>query len=274
MRPPVGRWRRGGLSEERAPEHMEGGSSASQSVHVSLFQLASVTPASNLVITFRPGRPDVMRHPGFLLLGAALACGDTSANPTVPSEAAAPSDAAMDRLSPTMDGLTDSVPGVDGIDDTTENADAPGADGTAAINDRTVPSDADAAGAASAADGDAVADALGGCPDVRGQFSIQTSGSGCGSIPCIRAGMAACDIVFQSMPAGGGDSGPSAINGAAQLQADGSFAGASLTVGTIPRMGCRGTWDPATSTMTVDCGAVDASQGCVLRLKRYASTCN
>jgi hypothetical protein len=84
----------------------------------------------------------------------------------------------------------------------------------------------------------------------------------------------ACDVVFQSFPAGGGDGGPSAINGEVQLQSDGSFENANLAVGTIPRMGCTGTWDSASSTVTVTCEGLDASQGCVLHLKRYASTCN
>jgi hypothetical protein len=138
----------------------------------------------------------------------------------------------------------------------------------------------DAAGdAESATDADAAGDSAGMCPDVLGQYGIQTSGSGCGSIfgsksPCVRAGPSACEIVFESSPAGGSDAGPSAINGQAQLGADGSFTGAALTVGTIQRTGCTGTWDGATSTLTVDCGGVDASQSCVLTLKRYAATCN
>jgi hypothetical protein len=122
------------------------------------------------------------------------------------------------------------------------------------------------------------ADAAASCPDISGQYGVQTSGGGCGSVfgstsPCIRQGQGSCHVAFQSSAAGGGDGGPAAINGDVQLAPDGSFENGNLTVGTIPRMGCTGSWDSASSTMTVTCGGLDASDGCVMHLKRYASTC-
>ncbi|MDP8998950.1 MAG: hypothetical protein M3O46_02445 [Myxococcota bacterium] len=220
-----------------------------------------------------------MRYPDLLLsllppLGALVACGNTSANPAVSSDAAASADAVVDSWSEPADGMAEI--GVLGQDATTEMAD--GAGESASTDDGVAPFDADAeADAASAGDADAADDTVGSCPDVRGQYGITTSGSGCGSVfgsspPCIREGQTFCDVVFQSFPSGGGDAGPSAINGDAQLQPDGSFANANLTVGTISRMGCTGSWDLASSTMVVTCGGVNAS--CVLHLKRYASTCN
>jgi hypothetical protein len=199
------------------------------------------------------------------------ACGGNSASPTAPPDAAS-ADAAVDSWNPVAEGTADAA--MWDQDATTGVTDAAGEIGPA--DDGGGPFDADAESEA-APTGDA--DAAGSCPDVRGQYGIQTSGSGCGSIfgslpPCVRDGPIACDVVFQSSPAGGGDAGPSAIHGEVQLQPDGSFDNANLTVGTIPRMQCTGAWDPASSTMTVTCGGLDASEGCVLRLKRYASTCN
>lgn len=117
------------------------------------------------------------------------------------------------------------------------------------------------------------------CPDVQGGYAATVSeGQGCGDLslyystsPCIRQGPA-CVITFQSSTLLA-DGGPATINGSAVLSADGTFANANLILGTQERTGCSGAWDPSTSTMTVDCGGMDASQSCVLALRRDLGTC-
>jgi hypothetical protein len=113
------------------------------------------------------------------------------------------------------------------------------------------------------------------CPDVSGPYAISVvEGQGCGDLrasapECIRQQAGQCDITFRSQSAVGA----AAINGNAALQTDGSFTGAALKEGTGNRTGCTGSWDAATSTMTVDCGGMGSLQACVLALKRGAGVC-
>jgi hypothetical protein len=65
-----------------------------------------------------------------------------------------------------------------------------------------------------------------------------------------------------------------AINGDPTLQTNGSFANGALTEGTVNRTGCTGSWDGATSTMTVDCVGTGSSQACVVALRRTGIRCN
>lgn len=117
-------------------------------------------------------------------------------------------------------------------------------------------------------------DSGGNCPDVVGLYAITVvDGAGCGDLnpvarQCIRQNT--CGILFRSeVPQGT----IPAINGTANLAADGSFMNATLTEGTVMRSGCTGTWDDATSTMTVDCGGTGSSQSCVLSLLRTNVLC-
>lgn len=118
------------------------------------------------------------------------------------------------------------------------------------------------------------ADSGGPCPDVFGKYSVAASGQGCGDLnanapQCIQGTNTVCAAHFVSAPPGG----TGAVNGMASLKQDGSFDGAALIFGTVQRSGCTGTWDPGTSTMTVDCGGTGSSQSCVVTLVRTASTC-
>jgi hypothetical protein len=90
------------------------------------------------------------------------------------------------------------------------------------------------------------------CTGERGAYSISLSGQGCGDLNA---------------------SAPECI-GTASLGADGSFSGAAITEGTGNRTGCVGTWNAATSTLTVDCGGVGSSQSCRATLTRTSMTCN
>jgi hypothetical protein len=110
------------------------------------------------------------------------------------------------------------------------------------------------------------------CPDVHGAYAITpVEAQGCGSsfnasaTQCVR--QAACGITFQS------NGSNKAINGDPALQSDGAFTGAALTEGSLMRTGCTGTWDAATSTMTVDCGGTGSSQACVVSLMRTGAMC-
>jgi hypothetical protein len=86
---------------------------------------------------------------------------------------------------------------------------------------------------------------------------------GIAATQCIR--QTACGITFLSPMLTNGKSG---INGSTSVQSNGDFDGAALTEGILDRTGCTGTWDAATSSMTVDCGGTAALQACVLALKR------
>jgi hypothetical protein len=79
-----------------------------------------------------------------------------------------------------------------------------------------------------------------------------------------------CDIVLKSVVAGG----TPAINGSASLQNDGSFSGAALTEGTLPRTGCVGTWSGVPAALTVDCGGMNSTQACVVKLTASNTPCN
>jgi hypothetical protein len=117
-------------------------------------------------------------------------------------------------------------------------------------------------------------DQAGPCPAVLGSYSVTPSGQGCGDLnasapQCIQATNMTCVAHFVSAPPGG----TGAINGAASLKQDGSFDSAALLFGTVQRTGCTGTWNAATSTMTVDCGGMGSSQSCVVTLVRTSMTC-
>lgn len=108
------------------------------------------------------------------------------------------------------------------------------------------------------------------CPDVRGRYSISHTGLGCGDLvndspQCIDEN-ASCDIDIQSKRADAGLA--LGVNGTTNLQTDGTFSGASLTLGTIDRTGCTGAWDESGKTMTIDCGGTGVSQSCVVTLTR------
>jgi hypothetical protein len=89
---------------------------------------------------------------------------------------------------------------------------------------------------------------------------------GIAATQCIR--QTACGITFVSPALANGKSG---INGTASVLSNGDFDGAALTEGILARTGCTGTWDAATSTLTVDCGGTSALQACILALKRAAA---
>jgi hypothetical protein len=96
-----------------------------------------------------------------------------------------------------------------------------------------------------------------GCPNVFGAYQINNAdGTLCGDFDEdapqeIRGTTQACFLSFLSVPDGGG----AAVSGGASLGADGTFSGATLTLGTTPRMPCRGTWDEQEQELTIVCGA-------------------
>jgi hypothetical protein len=113
------------------------------------------------------------------------------------------------------------------------------------------------------------------CPDISGAYGqITLTGQGCGDInamapECIMAAQQICAFQLVSAPS----TGNAAVNGAVDLQNDGSFSGAALQFGTVQRTGCVGQWDAATQTLTLDCGGTGSSQSCTVAMKRTGSTC-
>jgi hypothetical protein len=111
------------------------------------------------------------------------------------------------------------------------------------------------------------------CPDELGAYSVAIVGAGCGDLApgapqCIQAGATACDVQLTSQgPAG------SALNAMVTLDMSGNFANGAVTEGTGNRTGCTGTWNAATSELTVDCGGVGSSQSCIATLTRTGTTC-
>ncbi len=89
------------------------------------------------------------------------------------------------------------------------------------------------------------------CPDVYGAFSLTPAVMGCGDLSTsapqrIDGDRMACLATFSST---GG------IDGTATVSADGSFSGASLSLGSTAYTNCTGMWMAAISTMTVVCGS-------------------
>src|SRR5215472_12602459 len=210
----------------------------------------------------------------FLVASLAAACSGSSSSGVIGggSDGATNGDASITTESGTgTDGTASGTDSSNTGDATSKGQDSSAVD-TSAMNDGLA-SPGDASDASDAASDASAAP----CPDVHGAYAVAAvDATGCGSSfnvgarQCIRQGQsAACGIQFQST---GGST--VAINGDATLQNDGSFSGAALTEGTLNRTGCTGTWDPGSSTLTVDCGGTGSSQACVLSLKRTGATCN
>lgn len=118
-------------------------------------------------------------------------------------------------------------------------------------------------------------DASKACPDVFGQYEVSSVTGGCGDLnpaatQCLLGASAICAARFTTKPAdastGGGVSGP------IQVLADGTFSGASLSLGAQARQGCTGTFAASSSTITFSCGA--GSDLCTVSLQRTQATCN
>ncbi len=115
----------------------------------------------------------------------------------------------------------------------------------------------------------------GACDGFRyGRYGALTiTGDGCGNFnasapECLVTTAVPCELRFSSALVGGG---VGAVNDTASLQANGAFNDATLELGTATRSGCSGSWDPATSTLTVDCGGVGAGQSCQVAMTRAAA---
>jgi hypothetical protein len=113
----------------------------------------------------------------------------------------------------------------------------------------------------------------GACPDELGAYTVMVTGAGCsdltaGAPQCIKAGSSPCQVQLVSQGSAG-----AALNGTVDLDMAGSFANGAITEGTVRRTGCTGTWNSATSQLTVDCGGVGSSQSCIATLTRTGNTC-
>jgi hypothetical protein len=195
----------------------------------------------------------VLRWAGVVVFGV-LAIGCSGSDATV----AGPDDAASDS---STDASLDSSGGGDAGSGT----DTGGADQDAGLGGDSNPQGTDASETGA---GDA-----GPCPDEHGAYSVALTGAGCGDLAagapqCIQQNT--CALTFVSSGSGGAK----ALNGNADLVVDGSFTGAAIKEGSVPRTGCTGTWSAATSTLTVDCGGVGNSQSCIATLTRTSMTCN
>jgi hypothetical protein len=86
------------------------------------------------------------------------------------------------------------------------------------------------------------------CPDVYGLYAITDVSGKCGDLDKDAAQSIdgkSCALHFVSV---------GAINGGADLDANGQFSGAKLYEGTVQRSPCTGVWDQNGQTMTVVCG--------------------
>jgi hypothetical protein len=111
------------------------------------------------------------------------------------------------------------------------------------------------------------------CPDELGAYTVMTAGPGCGDLAagapqCIQVGAASCQVQLVSQGAAG-----SALNGTVDLDMSGNFASGAVKEGSVQRTGCTGTWNPAASQLTVDCGGVGTTQSCIATLVRTDTTC-
>jgi hypothetical protein len=195
-----------------------------------------------------------------LLNGGADSGADGSASDTGSSSNgdATTADSGMGKIDAAGAG-GDSAQPTEGGDDATANGDATASDD----GPPTVP-------------GDSASDAPNApCPDVSGAYSVSiVQAAGCGDLnptarQCIQQNPQGCSIMFVSQ----GLANVSAINGDPTLQNDGSFDSGALKEGSVNRTGCTGSWDAATSTMTVDCGGSGSSQSCVVALTRTGARC-
>ena len=114
----------------------------------------------------------------------------------------------------------------------------------------------------------------GSCPDISGSYSLAHAGDGCGDLADATECVQVDNACGAQMKASGGG-GARGVEASVSLDADGSFSGASVKLGSADRSGCTGTWDASASTLTIDCGGTGSSQSCVVTLTRTSTTsCN
>ena len=120
----------------------------------------------------------------------------------------------------------------------------------------------------------------GGCPDVFGGYTmLMMTGTGCGDLnvsakQCIVPASSSnvCSIQFNSEQ----QFKPFAVNGprmGVDLMPDGTFSGADLVTGSVNQVGCSGSWDAGSQTMTVLCAPPSAGTSCTVTMVRTRSTC-
>lgn len=128
-------------------------------------------------------------------------------------------------------------------------------------------------------DGSVTLDAGGGgssCPDVTGAYTIKKSGFGCGDLSeqapeCIADDGPDCHEQFLTKKGGIGIGSGSGVSGEVDLDAAGAFSGVMLKLGSLTKSGCAGTWDAASSKMTIVCGS--GASSCTVTLTRTGDTC-
>jgi hypothetical protein len=106
-----------------------------------------------------------------------------------------------------------------------------------------------------------------GCPNVLGTYDFNNANN-CGDLfegapQEIRSSGQACALNFISANDAGTGLG---INGAVTLGPDGTFSGATLTLGTAVRTPCNGSWSEGEQEITVTCGTV--GNECLMELLR------
>jgi hypothetical protein len=107
-----------------------------------------------------------------------------------------------------------------------------------------------------------------GCPNVLGSYQFNNADGACSDLfedapQEIRSAGPACVLNFISAnDAGSG----LAINGTAPLGSDGTFSGATLTLGTTSRSPCSASWSEVDQEITVTCGNV--GDECLMELRR------
>ncbi|HEX7663029.1 MAG TPA: hypothetical protein VF407_00885, partial [Polyangiaceae bacterium] len=108
------------------------------------------------------------------------------------------------------------------------------------------------------------------CPDVVGAYSISKSGLNCGDLSdqaseCIADKGSDCHEEFLTKKGGTGFGSGTGVAGEVDLDGAGGFAATTLQLGSTNKDNCVGTWDAASSTMTIVCGSTSALS-CTVKL--------
>jgi len=91
------------------------------------------------------------------------------------------------------------------------------------------------------------------CPDLTGVYAVSAplmDPCAIDTTATVTITAVGCDLTLTSSGGIG-----TAVEGMVGVDAIGGFAGASLTLGTMSKSGCTGTWTDATSTLAIACGA-------------------
>ncbi len=105
------------------------------------------------------------------------------------------------------------------------------------------------------------------CPDVFGDYRVKNTEGACAGVnkdapQSIESTAVTCFAHFRSVPLTGNPG----VNGGTDIDENGDFTSAKLTLGLTVRTPCSGTWNPGAQQMTIKCGGPGDS--CTVLLER------